>query len=78
MLKVGYYRTEIYLKVQVFRIDGIKLRAYELSNKIAYANKQLRILLFAKYQHKIYYCPDGKCNEQKKYFNVHRCNERTE
>lgn len=29
------------------------------------------ILLFAKYQHKIYYCPDGECNEQKKNFNVH-------
>lgn len=39
MLKVGYYRTEIYIKVQVSRIDGYKLRAYELHNEIAYANK---------------------------------------
>lgn len=45
MLKVGYYRTEIYLKLRVSRIDGIKLRAYELHNRIAYANKQLNFIV---------------------------------
>lgn len=34
MLKVGYYRTEIYIKVQVFRIDGLNYEHMNYTTKL--------------------------------------------
>lgn len=48
MLKEGYYRTEIYLKVQESRIDGINYEHMNYTTKLHMPSKQLRILLFAK------------------------------